>query len=383
MHRGGEEKTLFFEHKLLEENGHKVILFTKDSRDISSYNLAKKIGLCINAIFSFDTYKKIKKIIKSEKPDIAHLQNIFPLISPSVYYALKKHNIPIVQTLHNYRLLCLNGLFVNNSGETCEKCMYGCFIHGILSKCYRRSFIQSLIMAISIYFHRKLGTFKNKVDLYISPSVFLKNKMIESGLHEDKIEVVSHCIDTDFLAPVLDYDTYGIYMGRLSKEKGVLTLVKAFQRIPDLRLKIVGEGPLHDEVDNFVMMNKLKNVELLGFIKGEERFEILKKALFTVIPSVCYENFPWVILESFALGVPVIASRIGGIFDLIDEMKNGILFNPDDVEDLTKKISILASDPRLMLSMRHNARQRAEEEYSLAAGYKRRMEIYGQLVPNG
>lgn len=377
--RGGEAQTVFREKVLLEKKGHGVILFTKDNKEIEDYPFSKKIILLFKTIFSLKTYKEIQRIIKEQRPDIAHVHNIFPLISPSIYFVLKKHNIPIVQTLHNYRFICPNGLFLDNEIRVCEKCTKGNFFHAIMKKCYHGSHFQSLILSLSLKLHGWLRTF-SKIDVFLSPSRFLKNKMVEAGFPEEKIEIKPHFVETNELTPSESFDDYSVFMGRVAKEKGIFVLMNTFKDLPELSCKIIGKGPCYQELKEFVEQNGLVNMELLGFIGTEKRFQILKRAMFMVFPSNWYENFPYVLLESLSLGIPVVASRIGGIPEIIREGENGVLFQPGNVEELKEKILSLVGDRERLLSMRTKAREIAEQNYSQEKGYEVLLKIYKKRV---
>jgi len=381
MNRGGEGKAAEQMISLFREKGHKVVSYFQDNREIEDFSIRQKFLLPFKSIFSLKSYKKILTLVKEEKPDVAHIHNVQPLISPSVFYALKKMNIPVIQTLHNYRLICPMAQFINNKMEICEKCKNGNFIYAILFKCYQNSYVKSLVLSMGISFHRWIGTFKKKVDIYISPSNFLKSKMVEGGFSDNKIRVINNFVDTRKLIPDDDYNynDYGIYLGRVSKEKGVLTLIKAFQRVPGLKLKIVGDGPLKKNLENYADINKIDNIEFLGFIGGKERFEILRKAMFMIVPSEWYENLPYVVLESFAVGTPIIASRIGGLIELIEEGKNGLFFSIGNVEDLGKKILSLAENSKLITQMRYYARKTVEKKYNQEVGYRKIIDLYKEL----
>ncbi len=380
QNKGGEAQAVLKEKELLESKRHRVILFSKDNKEIDNYTFSQKARLCYETMFSRSTYKKIIKIVREEKPDIVHVHNVFPLISPSVYYALKKMNVPVVQTVHNYRFLCPNGLFLNNGGKICEKCKEGNLFNAVVGKCYRNSYLQTSGMAATLYLHRKLRTFMNKIDVFIAPSNFLRKKLIEGGIPEKKIVVKSHFVKCEEIKPSYEFDNYAVYMGRLSREKGLFTLLRVWKKIPNFTLKIMGDESIRSELENFVIQKEISNVEFLGFIKGPKRFEILRKAMFMIFPSECFENFPYSIIESFACGVPVIASRIGGMEELIEEGKNGLLLEPGEVKDLDQKIIELLNNRELLLKMRYNARKVVEEYYSEELGYKNIMDVYHKAL---
>jgi len=379
-YRGGESQTVLREKLLLESKGHKVILFTKDNKNIDNYNLIRKIIFFLNVVFSFDTYKTIKEIIRKEKPDIVHIHNVFPLISPSVYYALKSLKVPIIQTVHNYRLLCPNGLFLDNNCKLCERCKNGVFFNAVLHKCYRNSYLQSLGMALTLYIHRNLKAFVNKTDFFISPSNFLRQKLVEGRIPTEKIVVKPHFIECDKIKPSYEFDNYAVYMGRLSPEKGLFNLLKAWKKISGATLRVIGDGIIRGELEEFVVREKIPNIEFLGFVDGTKRFAILEKAMFSVLPSQWYENMPYAALESFACGVPIIASRIGGLGELVTDGVTGLLFEVGNVDDLIRKASKLIDDKQLLLQMRYNTRRHAEELFSEDVAYRNIMDVYNKTM---
>ena len=384
QNKGGEARVALEEKELLESKKHRVILFGKDNQEIDNYTFIQKTRLSYETVFSRSTYKKVIEIVREEKPDIAHIHNVFPLISPSVYYALKKMNVPVVQTVHNYRFLCPNGLFLNNEGKICEKCKEGNFFNAVVGKCYRDSYLQTCVMAATLYLHHKLRTFTNKIDVFIAPSNFLRKKLIEGAMPEKKILVKPHFVEYREIKPSYEFDNYAVYMGRLSHEKGLFTLLRAWKKIPDVTLMIMGDGAIRNKLENFVIQKEITNIEFLGFVGGSEKFEILKKAMFMIFPSELYESFGHTIIESFACGTPVIASRIGAVTELIKEGRNGLLFEPGNIGDLRKKILYLIENPKLTIPMRHYARKITEEKYSSEVGYKNLMQIYNKLLlPSG
>jgi glycosyltransferase involved in cell wall biosynthesis len=380
QHRGGEEVSVELLSKILTDNGHKIIPFYYDSNDIRKFNFVDKFLIPFRLLYSKTTKNKVEQLIFKEKPDIAHIHNLFPLITPWILYTLKKYNIPVVMTLHNYRLLCLNGLFLKNDGEICESCKNGNFVCGILNKCYHNSYFQSTGVAMPLWFHRKMWTFVKNIDVFIAPSKFLRQKYIASAFPQENIITIPHFIDLENYKTDIQFDNYAIFIGRLSQEKGVLTIVKAFKDIAGIKLKILGEGPFKKELQNFVTNNKIDNIEFLGFVNGKEKVDLLKKAMFLIFPSECYENMPYTILESFACGVPVVASKIGGVVELVEEGITGFLFEAKNVSDLKGKIIKLVSDKELLLRMRNNVRKVAEEKYCKEVGYRNIISVYQKLT---
>ncbi|MCD6516466.1 MAG: glycosyltransferase family 4 protein [Candidatus Aminicenantes bacterium] len=377
--RGGEARTLGEEKKAMEAHGHKVHLYTRDNREISDSRFLQFWQLAVNVFFSIKTYREVIKLIRRFAPDVVHIHNVFPLISPSVYFAVKRCRIPMVQTLHNYRLGCPNGLFLDPKGAVCEKCLSGNVFHAVLKKCLRGNFWQSLAVALSLGLHRMLGTFR-KVDMFISPSRFLKVKMMEAGIPEEKIRVKPHFMDTNNMSRSLTYEPYAVFMGRLSREKGVMTLLQAFKGRKGLGLKIIGEGPLLDDARRFIDKNRLSHVECLGYISSEKRFNVVKRAAFMLFPSLYYENFPYVLMESLSLGVPVIASSIGGVPELIEDKQNGLLYSPGSVKEMNNQIDMLLRDASLLAGMRKQAGEKADIVFNEKKGYRQLLDVYRDVM---
>lgn len=378
--RGGEERVVVLERKLLAEEGHEVFSFQKDNRDISSLNLWQKIKLFFSTTHSFQTVKELKALLQNHKFDLALVHNVFPLISPAVYFLLNKFNIPIIQTVHNFRYFCQNGQFFLPSGEICDRCMKGNFIHGIIRKCYRNSFLQTTSMAMSLFVHSVLKTFKKRIDIYIAPSALIKRKLIEGRFPPDKIRVKPHFVDVPAPAQNLPYRNYAVYMGRLSQEKGVAFLIDAWAEVKDIDLKIVGTGPLEFCLRTQVENQGITNIEFLGYIAGEKRFEILRQAMFLIFPSECYESFGLAIIESFACGVPVIGTDLEGIDELIIAGRTGFRFEKRNLADIVEKINCLKNDPELVNCLKKQSFEFYKERYSPEVSIRKIKAIMGNAA---
>lgn len=370
------------EKELLASRGHAIITYYRHNDEIRRYGLFKKIGFIKTVFYSGRTVKELTAIIEKERPDVAHVHNLFPLISPSAYYCLKAHGIPVVQTVHNYRFLCPNGLFYRK-GVICEKCKSGNTAHCFFYTCYRNSVFLSGLYALTFWFHRKLGTFLRFIDIFIALSNFAKDKLIEGGLPGSKIEVEGNFVAVDKHAPVYDKDSYALFLGRISPEKGIRTLLDAYKILDTLFLKIAGEGPLLERVKEYIKSNNIANVDALGFVSGSEKAALLGKAAVSIIPSEWYENFPMAVLESLAAGTPVIASRIGGLPELIEEGKNGLLFEPGNTGDLAAKIRYFYSNREIALNMSRYALESFEKRYSAGKHYEGLIQIYDKAIKLG
>ena len=378
---GGEEAAVKAQLALLSQHGHQVVLYHRDNSEIEGYGVLEKAIFFSNTLYSRKTYSEVRALVATEKPDLAHVHNVFPLISPSVYEALHDAGVPIVQTLHNFRLLCPNALFYTH-GKVCERCKFGNTIHAVRWKCYRQSYPLSALYGLSIGWHRYRRTFQY-IDHFIALTAFGAQKLQESRLAtQEQISVLGN-----FLADPLPMpgstsleQPYFLYLGRLSPEKGVDILIDAMQGVTGLRLKIVGDGPQASELKERVWGNDQRQVEFLGYISGDKKWELIRNALAVVVPSTCYENFPVTVLEGFATATPVIASNQGSLPHIIEDGKNGLLFQPGSVRSLNKKLQWAAAHPDAMLAMGKYGRQLVESRYSVRAFYDELIRIYSTVV---
>lgn len=378
---GGEFTAVEAQINLLRQHGHQVLQYHKDNMEIEEYGFLQKLNFFPNTIFSRRTYQDILEIVNNEQPDLAHVHNVFPLISPSVYYALKDCGIPIVQTVHNFRFMCPNGLFYTQ-GQICERCKLGNTLHAIKWKCYRESYALSTLYALSIGWNRFRKAFQN-IDRFVALTDFVAEKLVESGLASQQ-QVTT--LGNFFFSPLpfpgsfKEREPYILYLGRLSSEKGVDLLLKAVASIPRLSLKIAGDGPLASLLHGLANQLSLTHVEFLGRVEGEQKWDLLRNALALVSPSVCYETFGFAALESLSVGTPVIVPDAGSLPYLVESNKSGLLFSIGDVESLKEKLRWVSSNPNEMLAMGKYGRQVVEDRYSDDAHYKRLMQVYSTVV---
>jgi len=325
-------------------------------------------------VWNSKVYRDLRSLIRDQKPQIAHFHNTFPLISPAAYYAAKDEGIPVVQTLHNYRLLCPNALFFRE-GRVCQDCLGKPFpLPGVIHGCYRGSRAASAMVATTVSFHSLLGTWTQAVDVFIAYSRFAMDKFVEGGLPAEKL-----AFKTNFLYPAPEPDEgkggYGLFVGRLSVEKGLGVLLDAWRQLGGkIPLKILGDGPMAGLVTE--AMKEMPEIEWLGRIPLEQVYEVMGNAAFLVFPSEWYETFGRVAIEAFAKGTPVVASKIGAITELVDHQRTGLHFRPSDPTDLAEKIHWLLANPEAKSQMRQSARAEFEAKYTAADNYKRLMEIY-------
>lgn len=373
---GGEDSVVENEKNLLLENNHQVILYTRHNDEIKKKKFFSKILLPLETIFSLKTYREVKKIIKNEKIEIVHVHNTLPLISPSVYYAAIHSKIPVVQTVHNFRLLCPGATFTRDN-KVCEECIEKNLLCSIKNKCYRGSFTQSMVSAINLGFHRMIGTYK-KVNGYIALTEFNKDKL-KTLVDENKIFVKPNFVDLKN-EEVLKVDDrkYYLYLGRIDKLKGIDLILRAWKEINYEELYIVGIGPYEEEAKQYVRANNLYNVKFLGLKNKKEVQEIIKYSKALIMASKCYEGLPMTIVESFSQGIPVIGGNIGNISKIIDNANNGLLFQYDSHRELIKNIEMLR-DNDLLYKISNGARQSFKDKYNKEKNYIDLMEIYSMV----
>jgi glycosyltransferase involved in cell wall biosynthesis len=310
------------------------------------------------------------------KPHVAHFHNTFPLISPAAYYTCRAAGIPVVQTLHNYRLLCL-GSNLCRAGRSCELCL-GRRVpwRGVLHRCYHRSVMHSAVVASMLGLHRWLGTWTHQVDLFVALSEFAREKFIQGGLPGHKVVVKSNFVEPD---PGVGSGAggYAMFAGRLSSEKGVETLLRAWRRLPHIPLLVAGDGPLLGLASRLAAsMADAGAVRVLGRCSRAKLFALMKAARFLVFPSQCYENFPLVIAEAFACGIPVIAAGLGAATEIVEQGRTGLLVAPGEATNLAEAADALWSSPSTCRRMGREARAEYEAKYSAQRNYSRLQEIY-------
>lgn len=371
---GGEDQIFATECALLEARGHEVRRYTVHNDQIKGMN---PLILAKGTVWNSDIYQQLRTLVHQERPQIVHFHNTFPLISPAAYYAVKAEGVPVVQTLHNYRLLCLNAYFFRD-GHTCEDCL-GKLVPwpGVVHNCYRSRAASSTLAAM-LPIHSLLGTWMKAVDVFIAYSKFAHNKFIQGGLPANKI-----AFKTNFLHPApcpgQGKGGYGLFVGRLSPEKGLSTLLAAWETLGSkVPLKIVGDGPLSQQVAEAV--ERVPGVEWLGLQSLTKVYELMGEAAFLVFPSEWYETFGRVAIEAFAKGTPVIAADIGAVAELVDHGRTGLRFRPGDPEDLRAQVEWTLAHPGELAQMRREARVEFEAKYTAEQNYQILMSIYERAI---
>lgn len=373
--RGGEDVSTAAEQTLLRQYGNTVDVYEENNDSISELGKAQ---LAMRTLWSQPSYRAVREKLQTHRYDVVHVQNFFPLISPSVYYAARAEKVPVVQTLRNYRLLCPNALFFRE-GNVCEDCLGKAIPYpGIIHGCYREDRKASAAVAAMVTGHRLMKTWDKMVDQYVTLTQFARNKMIEGGLPADKIVVKPNFVAPE---PKVGHGKggYALYVGRLSVEKGLDTLLEAWQHLEaPIPLKIVGDGPLSTMVT--AAAQQQPGIEWLGRRPMSEVHALMGEAQFLVFPSKWYETFGRVAVEAFATGTPVIAANIGAIAEIVKPGYTGLHFTPGDPQDLARQVAHLLAHPDQQARMRHNARTEFEAKYTANANYAQLMAVYFRVL---
>lgn len=375
--RGGEDESFSAEVAILRQRGHHVVDLAFHNQELDRMPPWRQ-GLV--TLWNQEAYRRVREAVRQHRPDLVHVHNTFPLASPAVVHAAKAEGVPVVMTLHNYRLLCVNALLFRE-GRVCEACLGRLPWRGVVRECYRGSPLASGVVAAMLTTHRALGTWARGVDVYIALTEFARRKFMEGGLPAEKIVVKPNFVHPDPGAGE-GRGGYALFVGRLSPEKGVRTLLQAWVRLQGkVPLKVVGDGPLAGEVRQAV--KSLAGMEWLGRRNPDEVYALMRDAAFLVFPSEWYETFGRVAIEAFASGTPVLAANIGAVAEVTDHGRTGLLFRPGDPEDLASKVEWLLTHPGELARMRREARAEYEAKYTAERNYQLLMEIYGQALEAG
>ena len=343
---GGEDTVVANEKKLLEENGHEVVLYSRNNSELRSLSKLEKLCLPFTTIFSLRTYREIKKIITEHKIDIVHVHNTLTLVSPSVYYAALACNIPVVQSIHNFRLLCPAATFYREDnkgdGKICEMCVNKGLSCSVKYSCYRSSRLQTFACVLSLKIHRMLKVYKKTN--YILLTDFNKDKFLQLNRKKEVIDPKKIFIKPNFVDSQLKNIPFErrrnqfIFAGRLDKLKGIHLLLEAWKDIKDSDLVICGTGPEKDWCEKFIENHGMSNVKMYGLVENNKLQKIIAESKALILPTQWYEGFPMTIVESFACGTPVIGSNIGNVGNLIKDGVSGLTFQYNSVDSLRDAI---------------------------------------------
>jgi len=377
---GGEDVVFEQERKLLESAGHQVVTHCRSNDEVNDSSIWQRVRLAKNTVSSAESRQQVLNLLRQHHFDVVHVHNTFMMISPSIYSACHEAGVPVVQTLHNYRLLCPAANFYRD-GHTCEECTEHSVWRGVQHGCYRDSRAATATVAVMLTVHRQRGTWTESVDSYVALSEFARRKFIAGGLPADKISVKPNFVQPDPGERSNGGGVYAAYVGRLASEKGPGTMISAWKLLSkSVPLVVVGDGPLLEELQNQAREQGLTNINFRGRLSREQAQAVMKGASFVVIPSECYENFPMGMAESFACGVPVICSRLGALEELVSDGRTGLHFSSGSPQDLAAKVEWAWSNPESMRAMGKAARKEYETRYTAESNYPLLMDIYQRTI---
>lgn len=371
---GGEDTVVENEQRMLEKHGHKTFLYSRNNSELNTLSKLQKICLPFSTVFNIKTYRQIKKIIKEKKIDIVHVHNTLNLISPSVYYAALRCKVPVVQTVHNFRLLCPSAVFYRD-GHICEDCVKHGLWCAVKHKCYRNSRIQTLACAVNTKIHRMTGIY-GKIN-YICLTEFNKEKLLSfKQISPERVFVKPNFVESingEIVPPEKRADQF-IFVGRLEKLKGVDVLLRAWKMMGDSapKLLLCGNGPMEQRCREYIAKNGLESVEMMGFVPNEKVRKLVANSKALILPTQCYEGFPMTIAEAFAVGTPVIASDLGNAGSLVEEGVTGCKFAADSPEELKRAVVRLKG----YLDLYRTIENQCAEKYIEEQNYESLMSVY-------
>jgi len=374
---GGEDTVAENEGKLLKQHGYKVYYYIRSNREIDEAGLITRLSQGLGSFFSIKTYREVNQIIRRKKIDIVHVHNTVPLISCSVYYAAKRNGCGLVQSVHNMRMLCPTGLMIRNN-KVCDECIRRGLKCAIQYKCYKNSGLYSAILAASMGINRVLGSYK-MVDAYLVTTAF-NRELLKKVVSKEKIYMKPYCLDSQLMSIENKKRQYYIYISRLEYLKGIQVALKAFRKLPDQKLIVLGVGPDEEKSKEYVCKNKMNHVTFMGFKNKTEMRELLYHAKALIFPTQWYEGYPMTIVESFAVGTPVIGSNIGNVGQMIQDHVNGLLFQYNSPDDLVNKIHYFQTHEKEVLQMEKAAQEFFKKRHTSEQVYKRTKEIYMKIM---
>ncbi|OGH05867.1 MAG: group 1 glycosyl transferase [Candidatus Levybacteria bacterium RBG_16_35_11] len=404
-YRAGPETVYLRTAELLKSHGHEIVFFSMHHPEnlscetdeffvpyvelTAQHSILNQIKIAGRILYSFKAKRNLSNLLDRYPVEIAHLHDIGYHISPSILHELKKRSIPVVMTLHNLKMVCASyHMFAD--GKICEECRNGRYYMAIRNRCVKNSLVKSILAVSEMYLHHRMLDIYDNVDIFIAPSLFLRKKLEEKEFKKRIIHLPnffdlhkSERIDKEERVNGGKKNTI-VYIGRLSHEKGLITLLNAAKHIGNkgkkIQINIIGAGPLMNELQKKIEIEKINNVQFLGYMKHENLYKEIRKSLAVVLPSECYENNPLAVVEAFALGKPVIGSRRGGIPELVKDYERGLTFEPGNPEDLISKIEYLVDNPDKAEIMGEKARIFVEKELNSEKYYQELMIIYKQAL---
>ena len=376
---GGEDVAFAQERELLERAGHQVVSYCRNNDEARVYSGFKQLGLLTQVIWARDTQREIGSLLRREKPHLVHIHNTFMMVSPSVYAACLDAQVPVVQTLHNYRLLCPAGAFFRD-GNVCEECVDHSLWRSMRYGCYRENRTKTTAIALMLAVHRGLKTWTRMVDCYVALTEFARQEFVRGGLPPEKVVVKPNFVPSD-PGKREGAGEYALFVGRLSGEKGLKTLISAWEcmhhRIP---LLVVGDGPLGPQLRAETERKGASHIIFRGHLNRDQSLAAMRGARFLIQPSDCYENFPLSIAEAFSCGTPVVCSHLGAMQEIVEDGRTGLHFTPGDPQDLAAKVEWAWTRPDLTEIMGREARADYESKYTPERNYRLLMAIYERVV---
>lgn len=410
FYRGGADTIYLKTAELLKEHGHNPVFFSMHWPDNlpcvtseyfmpyvdlnAQHDILTQLKIAGRILYSFEARKRLSKLLDKYPVDIAHLHNIYHIFSPSILHELKKKKIPIVMSIHDYKLVCGSYMLLIRDpihGKICEACCRGRYFMTVKNRCVKNSLKKSILSTLEMYLHHTVLDIYDKVDIFIATSLFIKNKIKEMGFKKESVYLpnfydVKEIKESDAYGDNVkgEKKNYVIYVGRLHPEKGLWTLLNAakllYRKKKKMEIKLSGDGPMRELLHEKVRSEKINNVSFLGYIKYKDLCREIKNSLAVVLSSECYENNPISVIESFAMGIPAVAARIGGIPELVKDDETGLTFEPANAYDLSEKIEYLSNNPDKAAKMGKNARTFVEQELNAEKHYQKLMEIYKQAI---
>ena len=390
--RSGTERYLFNLTHLLEECGHQVIPFAMrhprntptpydryfvEPLDFHRLDWRDGLRAAQRVIYYRPAAQRIAALLEETKPDVVHLHNIYHHISPAILPEIARRGLPIVQTLHDYQRVCPSYALLAN-GAPCERCRGHRYYHAPLRRCLHGSLSWSLLAGLAAAIHHGTRIYERHVRYAIAPTQFVWDKMCSFGMDSTKLTRVPYFLFSQDFEPRFAPGQSVVYFGRLSREKGLLTLLRAMRQLPHQPLVLVGEGPQRVELERIVTTHGLSNVQFAGYLAGEHLHEAIRSARLVVVPSEWYEPLGQVVIEAFALGKPVAVARSGGLTELIDDGVDGCLFTPGDANELAATIAHMTANPTRLANMGRAGRHKVERLYGPATHYAALIAVYRQ-----
>jgi glycosyltransferase involved in cell wall biosynthesis len=376
---GGEDVVVESERRLLQSEGHQVIPYLRSNMELQNASALARIAIVPRMVWSSESRREFAALLDAERPDVVHIHNTFMVVSPSIYSACSERRIPVVQTLHNFRLLCPSANFYRD-GHVCEECVDYGLLRGVQHACYRNSRPATASVAMMIAVHRKLNTWHDCVTRFIALTEFQKQKFVASGFPSDKFIVKPNFVDPD-PGERTNAGGYAVYVGRLAEDKGLRVLLTAWKQLrTSYPLEIVGDGPERASLEAQAHDLQLSGVRFRGRLSRTETMAAIKNARFIVVPSTWYETFGMIIAESFACGTPVLCSSLGAMAEIVTDQSTGLHFTPGDAQDLAHKVEWAWEHAADLARMGRAARAKYESDYTAIKNYSLLMQVYEQAV---